>query len=81
MADPQRQLSEVEREQMRQWLRNWEVTGLLLEAERASRLAALTDTEAASLALDLWRFARPLSGDDAEGLRTIHMLVRPARGI
>ena len=81
MAEQQRLLTEEERAQMRQWLRNWEITGPMLEAERATRLAALTDAEAACLALDLWRFARPFSGDDAEGLRTLHMLIHTAGGI
>ena len=81
MAEQQRLLTEDDRAQMRQWLRNWAITGPMLEAERATRLAALTDEQAACLALDLWRFARPLRGDDAEGLRTIHLLVRLSGGI
>ncbi len=63
-----RALDEHEREQMRQWLANWQVAGPLLEQERTERVRALTDADAARMALDLWEFARPNAGDDGEGL-------------
>jgi hypothetical protein len=53
---------------MRQWLATWQQAGPLLESERAARTRALSDGEAAAMALDLWQFARPDAGDNGEGL-------------
>ena len=64
-----------EQTQMRQWLENWRIAGPLLEAERASRVAALTDDQAVPMALDLWRLAIPGRGDDAEGLVLLKRLL------
>lgn len=61
-------LSAEERSQMRQWLDNWRVTGPVLEQERVARIRALSDADAARMALDLWEFARPEGGDDGEGI-------------
>jgi len=61
-------LTDREREQMRQWLATWRRAGPLLDQERAQRVGALTDTDAARMALDLWGFAQPRRGDDGEGL-------------
>jgi hypothetical protein len=47
----------------RRWLKNWERVGPMLEAERLAGLQALTDAEAARIACDLWRLARPGGGD------------------
>lgn len=63
-----RVLDEHEREQMRQWLATWQRVGPLLDEERAARIRALSDAEAARVALDLWQFARPGGGDDGAGL-------------
>lgn len=63
-----RVLDEREREQMRRWLENWRLAGPLLEQERTERIRALSDTDAARMALDLWHFAQPDRGDDGEGL-------------
>lgn len=62
-----RALDDDEREQMRQWLANWQRAGPLLEQERTERIRALSDTDAARMALDLWHFAQPGRGDDGEG--------------
>jgi hypothetical protein len=73
-------LTDDERAQGRVWLENWRVVGAILEEERAERLRALTDTDAARIAVDLWRFARPGAGDDGEGLLTMkHLLEKAAR--
>ncbi|MBA3638090.1 MAG: hypothetical protein M3541_22785 [Acidobacteriota bacterium] len=61
-------LTDQEREQMRQWLATWQRAGPLLDQERAQRVRALTDTDAARMALDLWGFAQPGRGDDGEGI-------------
>ncbi len=80
MPDPAlRVLTEQERELTRQWLENWRIAGPMLEAERTARLATLTPHEAALASLDLWRFARPGGGDDAEGLRVLKKIVRSPR--
>lgn len=63
-----RVLTEEEREQTRRWLDNWRRVGPLLEAERMADVRALTDAEAADIACELWRLARPDAGDDGEGL-------------
>lgn len=67
----QRPMTDEERELTRRWLKNWERVGPLLEAERLAALQALTDAEAARIACDLWRLARPGGGDDAGGLLPI----------
>ena len=64
-----RVLDEHERDQMRQWLANWQRVGPLLEAERRERVAALTDddgwneSEALFQAWQTW-----MTGDNGEGL-------------
>lgn len=69
MADSKlRPLDELERTQMRQWLANWQAAAPLLDQERAERIRALSDADAARIALDLWALARPDGGDDGEGL-------------
>lgn len=69
-------LTEKEREQTREWLDNWRRLGPLLEAERMAGLRRLTGTDAARIAFDLWRLARPGGGDDAEGLLPMKRALR-----
>ena len=71
-----RVLTEEEREQTRQWLDNWRRLGPLLEAERTAGMRRLTDADAARIACDLWRLARPGGGDDAEGLLPMKLALR-----
>lgn len=71
-----RVLDEHERELMRQWLANWQVAGPLLERERRARIRALTDADAARMALDLWQFARADSGDNGEGILLVTQALR-----
>ncbi len=71
-----RPLTDDERAQGRRWLENWRIVGAILEEERAEGLRALTDADAARTAVDLWRFARPGSGDDGEGLLSMKDLLR-----
>jgi hypothetical protein len=66
--DSTRILTEDERAQMRQWLATWKQAGPLLEEERAARTRALSDAEAAAIAVDLWQLARSGGGDNGEGL-------------
>lgn len=57
------------RAQHRQWLQNWQHVGPVLEAERWTRLAAMTGDEAQRVThdlLDVWRAG--MTGDNAEGL-------------
>ena len=72
-------LTEEERSQGRRWLENWRIAGDILESERAARLAQLSDVDAARIALDLWRFARPSGGDDAEGLILFKQVIHSNR--
>jgi hypothetical protein len=65
------------RAQMKRWLDTWARVGPLLEAERWTRVRALTDSEAAADALDLWHFAAPGRGDDGEGLLVLKRLPVP----
>ena len=69
-------LTDIEKTQMRQWLENWRRVGPLLDAERIAGVRALTDAEAARMACDLWRFALPVGGDDAEGLLPMKLALR-----
>jgi hypothetical protein len=71
-----RPLTDDERAQGRRWLENWRVVGAILEDERAERLRALTDADAARTAADVWLLARPGSGDDGEGLLSMKSLLR-----
>ena len=60
---------DVTRAAMRRWLDNWKHVGPILDAERWSRLTAMTDQQRASMTLDLlglWQ--RGLPGDDGEAL-------------
>lgn len=53
----------------KQWLENWKHVGPLLDAERWTRLEAMTAGQRADMTLDLlslWQPDRP--GDDADGL-------------
>ena len=57
------------REQMKEWLENWQRVGAILEAERWERLAALTPAEAQQATRDLLELWRPdWTGDDGEEL-------------
>jgi hypothetical protein len=54
---------------MKRWVDNWKRVGPILDAERWSRLARMTDQQRASMTLDLlslWQPDRP--GDDAIAL-------------
>jgi hypothetical protein len=67
----------------RRWLKNWERVGPMLEAERLAGLQALTDAEAARIACDLWRLARPGGGDrlwPGHGCGTATCGARPSSG-
>jgi hypothetical protein len=71
-----------QREQMRQWLDNWARVGPILEAERRSRVAALTDAEAWVESQNLFRLWQPdMTGDAGEGLllqQAVFALWRPS---
>lgn len=71
-----RPLTDDERALGRRWLENWRVVGVILEEEKTERLRAMTDVEAARTAADLWRFARPGSGDDGGGLLSMKALLK-----
>jgi hypothetical protein len=71
-----RPLTDDERAQGHRWLENWRIVGAILEEERTERLRALTNADAARTAVDLWRFARPGSGDDGEGLLSMKNLLK-----
>ena len=80
MPSPSRPpLTPEERAGLKQWLENWRIAGPVLEAERAARVAALTDQEASRMALDLWRLAIPGRGDQAAGLLELKRLVAASR--
>ena len=64
-----------------EWLRNWARVGPMLEARRVSELRQLTEIESARLAVDvLWPMVRPGPGDNGEGLRAIHDVLRRLAG-
>jgi hypothetical protein len=80
MTEPLRQLSEDERAQMRQWLRNWEIVGPMLEQERWDRVAALTDDEAWQESEGLLQAWEPdMLGDEGEGLELQQRVFARAR--
>jgi hypothetical protein len=65
-----RVLSEDERDQMRRWLENWAHVGPILEAERRSRVAGLTDEEAWQESYALFQsWQLDMLGDSGEGLQ------------
>lgn len=65
------------RAQTAEWLRSWTRIGPILEARRVSELRQLTDVESARIAVDLlWPLVPAGRGDDGEGLRTIHDVLR-----
>jgi hypothetical protein len=70
-STPPRALDPHEREQMRQWLRQWRAVAPLLERDRITGIQSLTESDAARIACDLWLWARPGGGDDAAGLLSI----------
>lgn len=60
-----------------EWLASWARTGPLLEARRVSELRQLTGAESARIAVELlWPMAPPGAGDDGEGLRPMHDVLR-----
>jgi hypothetical protein len=64
-----RVLDDHEREQMRQWLANWQRVGPLLEAERRERVAALSDDDAWNESTALFQaWQGEMTGDHGEGL-------------
>jgi hypothetical protein len=68
------------RAQHRQWLQNWQRVGAVLEAERWTRLATMTGSEAQRMTrdlLDVWR--RGMTGDNAEGLLLCQRVFARAR--
>jgi hypothetical protein len=71
-------LTDDEHAQMRRWLETWRRAGPILELERIDRMRALTELDAARIACDLWRLARPGGGDDAEGLLPLKVALRNA---
>jgi len=59
-----------------EWLNNWARLGPILEARRVSELRQLTDVESARIAVELlWPMASG-PGDNGEGLRAIHDVLR-----
>ena len=68
------------KDEMKEWLRNWERVGPLLEQERWERLVNMTPEEAQraiAYVLDLWRPG--LRGDDGEGLLLCQRVFARAR--
>jgi hypothetical protein len=62
-------LSDEEREATRRWLTTWAEVGGTLDAERWSRVAALSDDQAFEQTLSLLRvWEADWAGDDGEGL-------------
>lgn len=60
------------RAQMKQWVDNWKRAGPILEAERWSRLEAMTDEERTVMSVELLSlYQADKSGDDGEGLLAI----------
>jgi hypothetical protein len=67
---PHRVLDDSEREQMRRWLENWARVGPILEAERRTRVAGLTDDQAWEESQALFQSWQPdMVGDTGEGLQ------------
>ena len=70
----------VTRAQLGQWLATWQRMGPILEAERTAELQALTEVEAARIAVELvWPMGTlgdHRGGDDAEGLVAIKDALR-----
>lgn len=65
------------RAQTAAWLNAWTRIGPLLEARRVSELRQLTEAESARIAVELlWPTVRAGSGDDGEGLRLLHDVLR-----
>jgi len=65
------------RAQTAEWLNAWTRIGPLLEARRVSELRQLTEAESARIAVELlWPMVPAGSGDDGEGLRTLHDVLR-----
>jgi hypothetical protein len=71
--------SEVRR-QLEQWLDDWSRVGPALDAERTAELRAMTDAEAARIAVEIvWpmgALGEHRGGDDGEGLEVIGRLQR-----
>ena len=64
-----------------EWLRSCARMGPMLEARRVSELRQLTDVDSARLAVEvLWPMVRPGPGDNGEGLRAIHDVLRRLAG-
>lgn len=60
-----------------EWLEGWARTGPLLEARRVEELRQLTGAESARIAVELlWPMVPPGPGDDGEGLRPMHDVLR-----
>ena len=69
------------RAEMAEWLRHWARMGPLLEARRVSELRQLTGVESARLAVEvLWPMVPPGPGDNGEGLRALHDVLRRLAG-
>ncbi len=60
-----------------EWLKGWARLGPVLEARRVAELRDLTEVESARIAVRLlWPMTPPGAGDDGEGLRPIHDVLR-----
>jgi hypothetical protein len=80
MPEQQRPLTEEERAQMRQWLRNWEIAGPMLDQERWDRVAALTGDEAWEESESLLQAWEPdMLGDEGAGLELQQRVFARAR--
>ncbi|MGH9256837.1 MAG: hypothetical protein ACRD3C_19930 [Vicinamibacterales bacterium] len=65
------------RAQTAEWLEGWAQRGPLLEARRVAELRRLTEVESARIAVELlWSLAAPGPGDNGEGLRALHEVLR-----
>jgi hypothetical protein len=80
-TEPIKPLTEDERDQMRQWLRNWQIAGPMLEQERWNRVAALTEDEAWNESESLLQAWEPdMLGDEGEGLALQQRVFARAHG-
>ena len=65
------------RAQTAEWLNAWTRIGPILEARRVSELRQLTEAESARIAVELlWPMVPAGSGDDGEGARALHVVLR-----
>ena len=74
---PQRPFDAEARAQTAEWLARWARMGPILEARRVSELRARSEAESARVAVELlWPMVPPGHGDDGEGFRALHDVLR-----